>query len=150
MRGSCLPHAQFSLQYLKFSLRYTMGNMFGMFSFAFWVIRTLKCEAVNFLKFELAGIPVRYVPILIIAHVPCMHTHDTHAYHDITRFTYDVNHITMMSPVFAFHLCHVETRWHDIISVHIVRGFPYEGSVLKFIFEANPLIFHENSIQNVD
>ena len=76
--GSHLPHAQFSLQYLKFSLKYTMGNMFGMFSFAFWVIRALKCETVNFLKFESAGVPVRPikyldVPILIIAHAPCMH-----------------------------------------------------------------------------
>ena len=77
MMGSRLPHAQFSLQYLKFSLRYTMGNMSGMFSFAFWVIRTLKCEAVIFLKFELAGVPIRpfeYLdaPILIIAHAPCL------------------------------------------------------------------------------
>ena len=100
-RGSCLPHAKFSLKYLKFSLRYTMGNMFGMFSFAFWVIRTLKCEAVNFLKFESAGIPIRLfkyldAPILIIAHTPCMHTCDVHAYHDITRFTY-----------------------HDVTSVHV-------------------------------
>ena len=79
MRGSRLPHAKFSLQYLKFSLRYTMGNMFGMFLFAFWVIRALKCEAVNFLKFESAGIPVRPfenlgAPILIMACVPCKRT----------------------------------------------------------------------------
>ena len=58
-----------------------MGNMFGMFSFAFWVIRIFKCEVVNFLKFESAGIPIRpfeYLdaPILIIAHAPCMHTSD--------------------------------------------------------------------------
>ena len=128
MRGSCLPHAQFSLQYLKFSLRYTNGNMFGMFSYPFWVFRTLKCEAVNFLKFELAGIPIRLFeyltnPILIIAHVPCMHTCNTHAHHDITRFADDVNHVTMMSPAFAFHSCHIETSWHEIISVHIV-GIP--------------------------
>ena len=50
--------------------------MFGMFSFAFWVIWTLKCEAVNFPSFESAGIPVRPIeyldaPILIIAHVQC-------------------------------------------------------------------------------
>ena len=102
MRGSRLPHAQFSLQYLKFSLRYTMGNMFGMFSFAFWVIWALKCEAVNFIKLKLAGIPIRPfeyldVPILFIA--------------------YDANHVTMTSPAFAFHLCHVQMRWHDVISV---------------------------------
>ena len=129
MRGSCLPHAQFSLQYLKFSLRYTMGHMFGMFSFAFWAIRTLKCEVVNFLKFKSAGVPIRpfeyfSMPILNIAHAPCMHAHDAHAHHDITRFAYDVNHITMMSLVFAFHLCHVELRWHDIIGVCIV-GTPH-------------------------
>ena len=129
MRGSCLPHAQFSLQYLKFSLRYTMGNMFGMFSFEFWVIRTLKCEAVNFIKFKSAGIPIRLfeyidVPILIIAHVPCTRAHDAHAQRDITRFAYDANCITMTSPEFAFHSCHVETRWHDVIGVHVV-GTPH-------------------------
>ena len=123
-RGSCLPHAKFSLQYLKFSLRYTMGNMFGMFLFAFWVIRALKCEVVDFLKFESAGIPIRLfeylsMPILIIAFAPCMHRCNVHAHHDVTRFTYDVNHVTMMSPVFAFHPCHMGMRWHDIIGVHI-------------------------------
>ena len=78
MRGSHLPHAKFSLQYLKFSLRSTMRNMFGMFLFAFWVISTQKCEVVNFLKYGLAGIPIRpfkylSAPILIIAPTPCMH-----------------------------------------------------------------------------
>ena len=82
-----------------------MGNMFGMFLFAFWVIRALKCEVVNFPKFESAGIPVmpfEYldVPILIIACAPCMHVHDMHAQHDIIRFAYDANHVTMMSPAF--------------------------------------------------
>ena len=125
MRGSCLPHAQFSLQYLKFSLRYTMGNMSGMFSFAFWVIRALKCEAVIFPNFESAGIPIRPfeyldVPILIIACVPCMCACDTHAQHDITRFAYEWNHVTMTSSVFAFHLCHIGMRWHDVIGVRIV------------------------------
>ena len=100
-----------------------MRNMFGMFLFAFLVIRTLKCKAVNFLEFKSAGIPVRpfaylSMPILIIACAPYMCTHDVHAHHDVTRFTYDANHITMMSPAFAFHLCHVGMRWHDIISVH--------------------------------
>ena len=133
MRGSHLPHAQFSLQYLKFSLRYTNGNMFGMFSFAFWVIRALKCEAVNFVKLESAGVPIRpfeYLdaPILIIAHAPCMRTHDTHAHRDVTRFTYDVNHITVTSPVFMFHLCHVERRWHDIIGVCVVGTPHHHGS----------------------
>ena len=122
MRGSHLPHAQFSLQYLKFSLRYTMGNMFGMFSFAFWVIRALKCEPVNFVKFKSAGLPVRLIeyldtPILIIAHAPCTHACNVHPYRDVTRFAYDVIHVTMTSPVFTFHSCHVERRWHDVISV---------------------------------
>ena len=99
--------------------------MFGMFSFAFWVIRTLKCEAVNFVKFKSAGIPIRPfkyldVPILIVARAPCTHAHDVHAQRDVTRFAYDANHVTMMSPAFAFHSCHVETRWHDVIGVHIV------------------------------
>ena len=133
MRGSCLPHAQFSLQYLKFSLRYTMGNMFGMFSFAFLVFRTLKCEAVNFPKFESAGVPVRpfeYLdaPIIIIAHVPCTRACDLHAHRDVTRFAYDANHVAMMSPVFAFHSCHVRRRWHDIISVRVVGTPCHHGS----------------------
>ena len=47
------------------------------FSFAFLVIRALKCEAVNFIKFKLAGIPVRLFEYLdtaisIIACAPCM------------------------------------------------------------------------------
>ena len=94
--------------------------MFGMFSFAFWVIRALKCEAVNFIKLELVGVPVRPfeyldMPILIIAHAPCMCACNVHAHCDVTMFTYDVNHITMTSPAFAFHSCHVEMRWHDVL-----------------------------------
>ena len=93
-----------------------------MFLFAFWVIRALKCEVVNFIKFKLAGIPVRpfeYLNalILIIACAPCMHAHDVHAQRDVTRFAYDANHITMMSPALTFHSCHVEMRWHDVIGV---------------------------------
>ena len=96
-----------------------------MFSFAFWVISTQECEAVNFLKFRSAGMTIRLfeylgVPILLRAHAPCMCMCDTHAYCDITRFAYDVNHITMTSPVFMFHSCHIEMRWHDIIGVCIV------------------------------
>ena len=132
MRGSRLPHAQFSLQYLKFSLRYTNGNMSGMFLFAFWVIRALKCEAVNFPKFKSAGIPVRpfkYLdaPILIIAHAPCMHAHDVHAHRDVTRFAYDANHVTMTSPAFALHSYNIETRWHDIICVCVVGTPRHRG-----------------------
>ena len=130
MRGSHLHHTQFSLQYLKFSLRYTMRNMFDMFSFAFC---TLKCEAVNFLKFESAGIPIwpfKYlsVPILIIACAPSMHTCDAHPHCDITRFAYDANHVTMMSPVFVFHSCHVGMRWHDIIGICITETPCHHGS----------------------
>ena len=100
-----------------------------MFSSAFWVISTQKCEVVNFLKFESAGIPVRpfeyfSAPILIIAHAPCMHACNMHAHHDVTRFTYDVNHVTMMSPAFTFHSCHIGMRWHDVIGVCVV-GVPY-------------------------
>ena len=48
---------------------------------------------------------------------------DVHAHCDITRFTYDANHVTMTLPAFAFHSCHVETRLHDVISVRI-EGTP--------------------------
>ena len=133
MRGSHLPHAKFSLQYLKFSLTYTMGNMSGMFSFAFWVMRTLKCEAVIFPKFELAGIPTRpfeYLdtPILIIACVPCSCACDAHAQRDVTRFASCANHVSMMSPVFAFHSCYIGMRWHDVISVRVVGTPHHYGS----------------------
>ena len=107
--------------------------MFGMFSFAFWVIRALKCEAVNFPKFELAGVPIRPfeyldMPILIIAHVPCMRVHNAHAQCDVTRFTYDANHITMISTAFMFHSCHIEMRWHDVIGVCLVGTPHHHGS----------------------
>ena len=106
-----------------------MGNMFGMFLFAFWEIRALNCEAVKFLKFKLDGIPIRpfeylSVPILIIAFVPCTYACEVHAHPDITWFAYDANHVTMTSPAFAFHSCHIEMRWHDIIGVHVV-GTPH-------------------------
>ena len=132
MRGSRLPHSQFLLQYLKFSLRYRLGNMSGMFLFAFWVIRVLKCEAVNVVKFKSAGIPIRPfeyldVPILIIACAPCSRACDAHAHCDLTRFAYDVNHITMMSPEFVFHSCHIEMRWHDVIGVRIVGTPRHHG-----------------------
>ena len=110
-----------------------MGNMFGMFLFAFWVIRTLKCEVVYFLKYELAGVPIRLfkyldAPILIIACALCMCLHDTYAHRDITRFTYDANHVNMTSPAFVFHSCHVETRWHDVIGVRVVGTPHHHGS----------------------
>ena len=66
--------------------------------------------------------PFEYLgtPILPRAQAPCMHVHDAHAHHDVTRFAYDANHVTMTSPAFMFHSCHIGMRWHDIISVHIV------------------------------
>ena len=65
---------------------------------------------------------------LIIAHAPCMCMHDVHAHHDVTRFAYDVNHITMTSPVFVFHSRHVGMRWHDVIGV-CIGGTPcHHGS----------------------
>ena len=68
-----------------------MGNMFGMFLFAFWVFSTQKCEVVNFPKFELACMhaqPLGYLdtPYLFRAHVPCTHVHDAHTRCDVTRF----------------------------------------------------------------
>ena len=95
-------------------------------------ILALKCEAVNFVKFKSAGVPVRPfeyldVPILIIAHAPCMPMHDAHAHRDVTRFAYDANHVTMTSPALVFHLCLVERRWHDVISVRIVGTPRHHG-----------------------
>ena len=101
-----------------------------MFSFAFWVIRALKCEAVNFPKFELAVRPFEYLdaPILIIACAPYMCACDAHAQHEVTRFASYTSHITMMSPAFTFHSCHVEMRWHDIIGVRVVGTPRHHGS----------------------
>ena len=64
------------------------------------------------------------MPIQFIAYVPCMHVHNAHTHHDITRFVYDTNHVTMMSPAFAFHSYHVGMRWYNIIGVHS-GGTPY-------------------------
>ena len=110
-----------------------MGNMSGMFSFAFWVIRTLKCEVVIFPKIKSAGVHVRLfeyldAPILIITRAPCMHARDAHAQRDVTRFTSYVNHVTMMSPAFAFHSCHVAMMWNDVISVRILGTPRHYGS----------------------
>ena len=110
-----------------------MRNMSGMFSFAFWVIRTLKCEAVIFPKFRSAGVPARpfeYLdaPILFIARASCSRACGAHAHRDVTRFASYVNHVTMTSPAFAFHSCHVGMRWHDVISVRIVGTPRHYGS----------------------
>ena len=84
MRGSWLPHAKFSLQSLKFSLRYA-NLMFGMFLFEFLVFSTQKCEVVIFTKFASAFVHARLLnclsaTILLRVHVQCMH-----AQCDITR-----------------------------------------------------------------
>ena len=50
--------------------------------------------------------------IMVITKKLASHVHDAHAHHNITRFTYDTNHVTMMSPAFMFHLCHVDVRLH--------------------------------------
>ena len=57
-----------------------------------------------------------------------MHVHDAHAHCDITRFAYDANHVTMMSLAFAFHLCHIGMRWHEVIIVHAVGTPCHHGS----------------------
>ena len=109
-----------------------MRNMSGMFSFAFWVIRALKCVAF-FLKFRLAGVPVRpfrylTAPILIKARAPCSRARDAHAHRDVTRFASCVNHVTVTSPAFAFHSWQVGMRWHDVISARIVGTRRHYGS----------------------
>ena len=107
------------------------GEHVGMFLFAFWVIRTLTCEVVNFLKYKLAGVPIRQfnlsAPILLRACAPCTHAHDVHAHCDITRFAYDANHFTMTSPVFTFYSCHIGMTWHDVIGVCIVGTSDHHG-----------------------
>ena len=90
MRGSLLPQAKFSLQLVKFSLRYAMRIMFGLFPFVLWVCGTQKCEAAIFTKFGSAcrhARPLDYLdaPVLLRAHVPCTHVHAMHAGCDVTR-----------------------------------------------------------------
>ena len=110
-----------------------MRNMSGMISFAFWVIRTLNCEAVIFPKSQSAGVqarPYEYLgaPILVIARAPCMCACGAHAQRDVTRFASRVNHLTMTSPAFAFHSCHIEKMWHDVTSVRILGTPRHYGS----------------------
>ena len=123
MRGSHLPHAKFSLQSIKFLLRHAMGIMFGMFSFAFQVCSTQKCEVVIFSKFEPACVharPLRYLDVRYkLEHMCHACVCDAHARCDVTRFTYNVNHVIMMSSAFVFYSCHILLRWHDVIGVHI-------------------------------
>ena len=83
MRGSHLPHAKFSLQLVKFSLRYAMGIKVGMLWFAFWVFCTCKGEAVIFTKFRSACMhtrPLEYLDMLVslTAHAPYAHMHIMH------------------------------------------------------------------------
>ena len=112
MQGSHLPHAKFSLQYIKFSLRYAMENMFDMFS------------SVTISKFELACMHTRPLksletPYLYRACAPSMHAHDVHSRHDVTRFANKANYVIIASFAFVFHSCHVGMRWHDVIGVHV-------------------------------
>ena len=60
-----------------------------------------------------------YIHQFNIEHVDHAHAHIAHARCDVTAFTYNVNHIMMMSLMFTFHLCHVQMRWHGIIGVSI-------------------------------
>ena len=124
MRGSYLPHAKFSLQLVKFLLRYAMRIMFGMFSFEFWVFGTQNCEVVLFTKFKSACVharPLKFLDVLVLyrAHASCTCVCITHARHVVTRFAYIANHVIMTSLVFTFHLCHIGMRWHDVIGVCI-------------------------------
>ena len=57
----------------------------------------------------------------------CMRAHDAHAHHEVTRFAYDANQVTVTSPVFAFHSCHVGMRWHDVIGVHVAGTLCHHG-----------------------
>ena len=52
--GSSAHILRFSLQSASFSLCMAMRILFSMFWFAIFVIRVLKCEAVNFDKYHLA------------------------------------------------------------------------------------------------
>ena len=83
MRGSHLPLPKFSLQSVKFSLRYAMRIMFGMFPCAVFVFSTRKCEADIFVKVWLAYMhsrPLDYLGTnLHRAHVLCIHACIMHA-----------------------------------------------------------------------
>ena len=85
------------------------------------------------LKFKSAGIPVRpfkyfSMPILLRACGPCTCACNVPAHHDVTRFAYDVNHVTMTSPAFVFHSCHIGMMWHYVIGLHIIGTPCHYGS----------------------
>ena len=101
-----------------------MGIKFDMFWFAFWVFSTQQCEAVIFTKFGSAcahARPLNYLDVLVLhrACSPCMCMHVMHARHDVTRFTYNANHVIMILSAFVFHFCDVGMRWHNVIGVHV-------------------------------
>ena len=52
---------------------------------------------------------------------------NVHAQRDVTRFASYVSPVTMMPPAFTFHLCHIETRWHDIFGVRVVGTPHHQG-----------------------
>ena len=54
--GSSAHILKFSLQLAMFSLCMVMRILFGTFWFAIFVFRVLKCEAVSFVKYHLAGV----------------------------------------------------------------------------------------------
>ena len=130
MKSSGLVYAKFSLQLVKFLLRYEMGVNFGMVWTAFWVLSTQKCEAVIFTKFKPACVFNCFdVLVSCKAHAPCMHMCIMHGRCDITRFTHNANHVIMMSLAFTFHLCHVGMRWHAVIGVCISLTPCHHGSL---------------------
>ena len=90
----------------------------------FWVFSTKTFGAVIFTVFVSPCMHTRsleYLDTLVLhrACAPCTHACIAHARHDVTQFTYNVNHVITTPAAFVFHLCHVGIRWHDIIGVHI-------------------------------
>ena len=69
MRGSCVLHAQFSLQSVNFSLRYAMGIMVGVFWCAFWLFSTGKYVVLIFAEFRSTCVharPLNYLYALVL------------------------------------------------------------------------------------
>ena len=77
MTGSHSPHAKCSLQSIKFLLRYGMGIMLGLISFALWAFST-KHMKWFFPKFESASMHTRPHGYLDLPHIYLEHV--CHAY----------------------------------------------------------------------
>ena len=89
-------------------------------SFAFWVFSTQILEAVIFAQFGLACRPLGYLDVLFyIDRMHHVHACVKNARCAITRFAYNASHIIMTSAVFAFYLCHIGMKWHDMIGACI-------------------------------